>query len=137
VGTSNPRIPVCLHLFVPCQKLRSRWKGERASDGHDNDTLSCRVMSASAKNRSFCIHSPRQPLNPVIAPRVPYTRDSEVKWGRQVLCNIEADDKACVCFYARAGYEMRFGGVRLEISDWSDRQRELRALVFFPDDHRK
>ena len=27
-------------------------------------------------------------------------------------------------------------GVRLEISNWSDRQRELRALIFLSDDHR-
>jgi len=26
-------------------------------------------------------------------------------------------------------------GVRLEISNWSDRQRELGALIFLPDDH--
>jgi len=87
--------------------------------------------------------------NSVIAPRV-HTRvwwvhnivsihDIEVTWGQQgpVLYNIEANDKVCVHLYARAGYEMRFGGVGSEISNWSDRQRELRTLFFFPDDHRK
>ena len=48
------------------------------------------------------------------------------------IYNIEAYDKVCVRLYARAEYEMR-----LEISDWSDCQWELRALVFLPDDHRK
>ena len=48
------------------------------------------------------------------------------------IYNIEAYDKVYVRLYARAEYEMR-----LEISDWSDCQWELRALVFLPDDHRK
>ena len=30
---------------------------------------------------------------------------------------------------------MRFGGVRLEIYNRSDRQWELRALILLPDDH--
>ena len=54
-----------------------------------------------------------------------------------MLYNIEADEKVCVRLYARAGYEMRLGGVKSEVSDWSDHQRELRALIFFPDDHRE
>jgi len=51
----------------------------------------------------------------------------EVSWGLQMMYSIETDNKA-------RGYEIRFGPVRLEISDWSDRQRELGALVFLPDD---
>jgi hypothetical protein len=31
---------------------------------------------------------------------------------------------------------VRFGRVKLGISDWSDRQRELRTLIFLSDDHR-
>ena len=48
---------------------------------------------------------------------------------------MKTDDKACVHRDTR-GYEVRSGGVSLKISDWSDRQRELRALVFLPDDRR-
>ena len=59
--------------------------------------------------------------------------DYEVNWGRQMMYSIETDNKARVCRDARE-YEIRFGRERLEISDWSDRQRELRALVFLPDD---
>jgi len=59
--------------------------------------------------------------------------DYEVSWGRQMMYSIETDNKVRVRRDAR-GYEIRFGPVRLEISDWSDRQRELRALVFLPDD---
>jgi len=49
------------------------------------------------------------------------------------MYSIERDNKARMRRDAR-GYEIKFGRVRLEISDWSDRQRELRALVFLPDD---
>ena len=51
------------------------------------------------------------------------------------MYSIETDNRACVRRDARR-YEVRFGGVRLKIFNWSDRQRELRAPVFFPDDHR-
>ena len=47
-----------------------------------------------------------------------------------MMYSIETDNKARVRRDAR---EYEFGRVRLEISDWSDRQRELRALVFLPD----
>ena len=47
-----------------------------------------------------------------------------------MVYNLETDNKVCM----RRG--MRFGGVRLEISNRSDRQRELRALIFLPDDNR-
>ena len=50
-----------------------------------------------------------------------------------MMHSIETDNKARARKDAR-GYEIRFGRVRLEISDWSDLQRKLRALVFLPDD---
>ena len=59
--------------------------------------------------------------------------DYEVSWGRQIMYSIETDNKARVRRDARE-YEIRFGRARLEVSDWSDRQRELGALVFLPDD---
>jgi len=53
-----------------------------------------------------------------------------------MVYNIETDNKVCVRRDAR-GYEVGFGlGVRSKISDWGDRQRELRAPVFLPDDRR-
>ena len=61
--------------------------------------------------------------------------DYEVSWGRQIMYSIETDNKARVRRDARE-YEIRFGRARLEVSDWSDRQRELRALVFLPDNRR-
>jgi len=45
-----------------------------------------------------------------------------------MMYSIETDNKARVRRDAR-GYEIKFGRVRLEISDWSDRQRELRAQL--------
>ena len=50
-----------------------------------------------------------------------------------MMHSIETDNKSRVRRDAR-GYEIRFGRVRLEISNWSDRQRKLRALVLLPDD---
>ena len=50
--------------------------------------------------------------------------------------SIEADNKRA-CAETHAGTSLiRFGGVRTETSDRSDRQRELRALVFLSDDCR-
>ena len=40
----------------------------------------------------------------------------------------------CACAKTYTG--MGFKGARLDISNWSDHQRELRALIFLPDDHR-
>ena len=50
-----------------------------------------------------------------------------VAWGRWTVYNVEMGNQARVRRDA-CGYEVRVGGVRLKlkISDWSDRQRELR-----------
>ena len=62
-----------------------------------------------------------------------YAYDNEATWGRQMVYNIGTDNKVCV----RKTYTgARFDGINLEISNWRDRQRELRALIFLPNDNR-
>ena len=48
----------------------------------------------------------------------------------------ETENKVCVRRDAHEYEVLKVRRVRLEISDRSDRQRELRALVFLPDDRR-
>ena len=49
-----------------------------------------------------------------------------------MVYNIGMDNKVCV----RKTYTgARFDGIILEISNWRDRQRELRALIFLPNDN--
>ena len=95
------------------------------------------IHPGSQKKLSNCAKSAHE--NVADSQYITLMHDIEVTWGQQspMLYNIEANDKVCVHLYARAGYKMRVGGVGSEISNWSDRQRELRTLIFFPNDHRK
>jgi len=61
--------------------------------------------------------------------------DNGVTWGRQVAYNIAILKRIIKCAWAETHVGMRRGGVRLETPNWSDRQRELRAFIFLPDDY--
>ena len=62
--------------------------------------------------------------------------DNGVTWGRQVAYNIAILKRIIKCTWVETHAGMRRRGVRLGTPNWSDRQRELRASTFLPDDYR-